>query len=102
MTEILHANIFFFIASLATITFAIMVCIVLYLVIKILVSIRAILARIEAGSDMIAEDIQAARDFVAAGGLISHLIGFVTRASGGHKPRSRKNSKELISDDDIE
>ncbi len=99
MTEILHANIFFFIASAATIIFTIMVCVVMYLVIKILISVRAIVAKIEAGSDMIAEDIQAARDFVVAGGLISHLIAFVTRASGGPKSRSRKNSKEPINND---
>jgi hypothetical protein len=96
MTEILHANIFFFIASIATILFSILLCVAMYLVIKILVSIRAILDRIEAGSDMIAEDIQAARDFVAGGGLISHLIGFVTRAGGGRKRRSSKSKKDLI------
>jgi hypothetical protein len=96
MTEILHANIFFFIASAATIVFSILLCIAMYLVIKILISIRAILARIEAGSDLIAEDIQAARDFVAGGGLISHLIGFAARAGGGRKARSSKSKKELI------
>lgn len=96
MTEILHANIFFFIASAATIVFSILLCVVMVLVIKILISVRAILARIEAGSDLIAEDIQAARDFVAGGGLISHLIGFVTRAGGGPKRRSSRSKKELI------
>jgi hypothetical protein len=68
----------------------------MFMIIKILVSIRRILERIEAGSDMIAEDIQAARAFVAGGGLISHLIGFVTRVGGGRKPRSSKSKKELI------
>ncbi len=99
MTEILHANIFFFITSVVTVLFGILGCIVLYQVIKILQSIRAIVSRIEEGSDMIAEDIQAARDFVAAGGLISHLISFATRASGGRKTRSSKSKKELITRD---
>lgn len=98
MTEILQANIFFFIASVATVVFSILVCVAMYLVIKILVSIKAILARIEAGSDLIAEDIQAARTFVAGGGLISHLFRFVTRF--GSSPNSRakrtKKSKELV------
>lgn len=96
MNEILHANIFFFIASLATIVFSIMACIAMYLIIKILVSIRSILARVEAGSDLIAEDIQAARDFVAGGGLISHLISFVTRAGRGSSTRTRRSKKELV------
>ncbi len=99
MTEIMHADIFFFITSVVTVAFGILGCIVLYYIIKILQSIRAIVARIEAGSDMIAEDIQAARDFVAAGGLISHLISFVTRSSGGRKARSSKSKKELIISD---
>lgn len=99
MNEILHANIFFFITSVVTVLFGILGCIVLYYVIKILQSIRAIVSRIEAGSDMIAEDIQAARNFVAAGGLISHLISFATRVSGGRRTRSSKSKKELIISD---
>ncbi len=97
MTEILQANIFFFIASFATIVFSIMACIAMYLIIKILISIRAILARIEAGSDLIADDIQAARAFVTGGGLISHLIGFVARAGGSRMRASKKRkNKELV------
>ena len=100
MTEILHANIFFIITSVVTVAFGILGCIVLYQVIKILKSIRAIVARIEQGSDMIAEDIQAARDFVAAGGLISHLISFATRThGGGRKTRSSKSKKEIVISD---
>lgn len=100
MTEILHANIFFFIASFATIVFSIMVCIAMYLIIKILISIRAILARIEAGSDAIADDIKAARAFVTGGGLISHLIGFVVRAVGSRDRASkkRKNNELVVTD----
>lgn len=96
MTEILQANIFFFIASIATIVFSIMACVAMFLVIKILISIRAILARIEAGSDLIADDIQAARAFVTGGGLISHLIGFVARAGGRTTTRARRSKKELV------
>lgn len=97
MTEILQANIFFFIASFATIVFSIMACIAMYLIIKILISIRAILARIEAGSDLIADDILAARTFVTSGGLISHLINFVARQTGGgRKARSSRSKKELV------
>jgi hypothetical protein len=97
MTEILQANIFFFIASIATIVFSIMACVAMYLIIKILISIRAIIGRIEAGSDLIADDIQAARAFVAGGGLLSHLISFVARAGGARsKASSRRKNKELV------
>jgi hypothetical protein len=97
MTEILQANIFFFIASFATIVFSVMACIAMYLIIKILISIRAIIARIEAGSDLIADDIQAARAFVTGGGLLSHLVGFLARAGGMRsKSSSRRKNKELV------
>lgn len=97
MTEILQANIFFFIASLATIVFSILACVAMYLVIKILVSIRAILARIEEGSEQIAEDIQSARAFVAGGGLVSHLISlFVRTQSTSAKARAKRSKKELV------
>lgn len=100
MTEMLHAEIFFFITSVVTVLFGILGCIILYLVIRILASIRAILVRIEAGSDVIAEDIDAMRNFVAGGGLISHLISFATRfTSGGRRTRSSKSKKELIISD---
>ncbi|MFM2424298.1 MAG: hypothetical protein RLZZ70_689 [Candidatus Parcubacteria bacterium] len=75
MNEVLHANIFFLIASIATIVFAVMVCVAMYYVIKILASIQAIVARVEAGSDVIAEDISAMREFVAGGGLVSSVLG---------------------------
>ncbi len=97
MSEILHANIFFLIASIATIIFSIMVFIAMYGIIKIIASIRAILSKIEAGSDLIAEDINAARAFVANGGILSHLIRFVTRfKSDGRKSRSSRVKKELV------
>jgi hypothetical protein len=99
MTEVLHANIFFFIASVATVAFAILVCIAMYQVVKILASIRALLERIEAGSDMIAEDITTMRNFVVRGGLISHLVGMVT---GTRKSARAKSAKKDVTNDDTE
>ncbi len=96
MTEILQANIFFFIASVATIVFSIMACVAMYFIIKILISIRAILARIEEGSDLIAEDIKGFRAFVTGGGIISHLINFVARAGGGGQKKRSSRKKELV------
>jgi hypothetical protein len=88
MNEVLHANIFFIIASVASVAFAIMVCIAMYYVIKILASVQAIVARVEEGSDVIAEDVAAMREFVKGGGFVSSLVSFV---SG--KPRSHKRAR---------
>ena len=95
MNEILQANIFFVIASVATIAFAILVCIAMYYVIKILASIRSILNRVEEGSDMIAEDITTVRNFVVKGGLISHLMSMFVH-KGEKKPPKKHPKKSII------
>lgn len=95
MNEVLHANIFFVIASIATILFCILVSIVLYHVIKILKMFRSIMERIEAGSEIIAEDIANFRSVVASGGLFSKAIGFIMGATvGKNRKRSRSNRND--------
>jgi len=88
MTEVLHANIFFVIASIATVLFTIVVAVILYQVLKIVTSIRRMVERIEAGSETIAEDVEQFRTFVLKGSLVSQLISFFMGARGGRK-RSR-------------
>lgn len=95
MSEVLQANIFFMIASAATVVFVIMVCVVLYHVIKIVIAIRAIVERLEAGSDVIADDVSAMRDFVKSGGLVSYLINRV-RPQG---PKTRASRSKKTTDD---
>jgi hypothetical protein len=92
MSEVLQANIFFFIASAATIVFAILTCIVLYYIIKILSAIRSIVERLEAGSDVIADDVSAMREFVKSGGLVAYLINRVSPKK--RAARSRKKSED--------
>jgi hypothetical protein len=76
MNEILQANIFFFITSIAVIAFTLLLCFAVYQVIKILKSIRRIVDRIEEGSEMIAGDMENIRTYVVEGSLVSQLIGF--------------------------
>lgn len=92
MDEILHANIFFFIASVATVIFCILTCIILFQVIKITKAIRSILERIEAGSEKIAQDVAHVRSLVGNGGVVSRVISFMVGASGiGRRGRSRED-----------
>lgn len=99
MSEILHANIFFLIASLATVVFCILVSLVLYQLLKIMQSIRAIMARIEMQSEQIADDIDAMRDFVRKGSVVSTLLGLFAGSSERRRRRTRSKNHE---DDDIE
>lgn len=92
MDEVLHANIFFLIASIATVIFCILSCIILYHIIKIAKAIRSILERIEAGSEKIAQDVAHVRSLVSNGGVVSRVVSFMVGASGiGRRDRSQKD-----------
>jgi hypothetical protein len=90
MNEILHANIFFVIASIATVCFAIFVCVILYHVIKIMQSVRSILTRIEEGSEMIAEDLTQLRATILEGGIVSRLMSLFFGKKGGATPKQKR------------
>jgi hypothetical protein len=95
MNEILHANIFFLIASIATICFCILVCILLFHVIKIARQVSSILDRIEAGSEIIAKDVTKIRSLILEGGIFSRLIGlFVGRKASQSRAKRRRSSEE--------
>lgn len=91
MNEILHANIFFFIASLATVCFCVLVSLVLYQLLKIMQSIRAILTRVEEGSEVLAEDLAQIRAVIVEGGIVSRLIGmFFGGAKSSTAPKRKR------------
>ena len=88
MNEILQANIFFIIASVATVCFCILVSIALYHVIQILKLIRSVLERVEAGSEVLASDLSQVRMFFAEGGFLSRLLGMLP--DFGKAPKARR------------
>ena len=94
MNEILHANVFFIIASIATTMFCILTCIILYHVIKIVRIIRSILERIEAGSEAIARDVAQVRELVAGGGLVAKVVKFAMGLSGSTRNKKTAKNKE--------
>lgn len=75
MTEVLQANIFFYIASAATILFTIFICVLLYHIIRIVKAIRRIVARVDAGSEVLASDIEELRSNFN----LTRLLGFVAK-----------------------
>lgn len=90
MNEVLHANIFFFIASVATVVFCVLICFILYHVLQIVKSLRAIVERIEAGSEVIARDVAHVRELVASGGIWSRLVQFIIGSSRGNGRKQRR------------
>jgi hypothetical protein len=76
MNEILQINIFFIITSIGVVALTLMVCVILYHIIKLLRSIRSIVERVEEGSDVIAEDVAQLRAYVLQGSLVSQIMSF--------------------------
>jgi hypothetical protein len=101
MNEILHANIFFIIASIATVCFSVLICFVLYQVIKIMQVVRSILERIESGSEVLASDLAHIRMFFAEGSLFSSLLGMfgIIPKTPRANRKKRRNSIENKDDD---
>ncbi len=77
MSEVLQANIFFYIASCATVVFCIVVTMILFQMYKIMKVVRSILERVDSASEVMAEDVAHVRKLVATGGLISTVLGLV-------------------------
>jgi predicted RNase H-related nuclease YkuK (DUF458 family) len=77
MSEVLQANIFFYIASVATVVFCIVVTMILFQVYKVMKTVRSILERIDSASEVMAEDAAHIRELVTTGGLVSTVIGLV-------------------------
>ena len=90
MNEILHANIFFVIASVATVIFCIITSLILYHVLKLVKSTRRIVERIEAASEQVADDVAHARQMFYNGGMIARVMGFMA----GTKRKSRRRSDD--------
>jgi len=90
MNEILHANVFFIIASVATVVFSIIVSLVLYHVLKMVQSLRKIIERIEAASEQVADDVAHARSLLYNGGMIARVMGFMA----GTRKKTRRSQDE--------
>ena len=91
MEDVLHANIFFFITAIGIIVLTTLGCILLYQLIKIVRSIRRIVERVEAGSEVILDDIENLRENLNPANLVAFLMRFVP---GAQPPRRRRRSTE--------
>lgn len=93
MSEVLQANIFFFIASLATVVFCIVITMILFQVYKITKAVRSILDRIDSASEVVAGDVAHVRKLITTGGLVSTVLSFVFGSRQKAK-RSKKTTEE--------
>jgi hypothetical protein len=94
MNEVLHANIFFVIASIATVIFCILTCVILYNLLKITKSVRKIVEKVEEGSDMIVEDINSLREAVIQGGFFARILQFIMGLQSSGKRKTRRSKTD--------
>lgn len=95
MSEVLQANIFFFVTGIAVIIFSSLLCVALYQLIRILKSIRRVMDRIEAGSEIIAADLENVRSYFAEKSLFSRVIGAIL-GGGSSRQASEKRSSTPV------
>jgi len=94
MNEVLLTNIFFVITGIAVIICAALVCVALFYVIKAVRTLRRILDTIEAGAEVIAEDMQQIRAFFTQEGLVGRLVSVLA----GRKRRAHRRAQRDAED----
>lgn len=84
MADVLQADIFFFIASAATVIFLLFVSFILFQIYKVIRLIRSVLERIESASELVAEDATHIRKLISSGGV---MAGVAKLFMGRHRRR---------------
>lgn len=92
MSEVLQANIFFVVASIAVVAVTILVCCALFYFVLILRNVRDITDRLKRGSEQLAEDAQAVRNFLSEG-VIGAVRSFFSRSAPPRKKTSPRPKK---------
>jgi adenylosuccinate lyase len=92
MSEVLEANIFFFITSIAVVVLTGLLSVLFYYLITILRTVRRIVDRVESGTATIADDIEQLRTYVLEE---SFLARFLRRAGLGRE-RERAPEEESL------
>lgn len=85
MNEVLLTNIFFGITAFAFILFTIIVSVLLYHLIKIAKAVRRIVDRVEAGSEVLAEDLDNIRSSLNPAKLVQFIMSMIPGTKTGRK-----------------
>src|SRR3989338_9962565 len=97
MQEIMKADIFFFITTIAVILLTVLVIVALYYVIRIVRNVRDITERMDEGSKALGEDLKELRTQVKSNGFTLRLFSALFRRAGEwisqSSPRKRTRAK---------
>ncbi len=98
MNEILLANLFFIITGTAVLVVAAFVCFLCYHTIKIVQMARAILERVETGTEQLVDDVNALRDHLANGNIFGRILTAVVSAMTQSQQRTPSRRKKIINE----
>ena len=102
MSQLAHADIFFFITSVATIIIAILFIVLFVFVIKTIKDIREIAAIVRRQAELVSGDIDSVREHVRKGLTIKHFLDYLKfvpalvrkfTSAGKKKEKSRGQAK---------
>ena len=98
MADVMHADIFFFITSIATVVLTILLAIALYYAIRILHDVREVTEKIRKASNDLERDLDHLRNTVKGEGMrvkmiVEMVLSFITRQIP--KGRKRKAKHEV-------
>ena len=94
MDTLVHADIFFFVTTIAVVVVAVTFVVVAFYLVGVLRRTRDIVDAVKAETALVREDIQGARMRVKAGGLrLAHLLDFFS-VMGGGKNKNKKSKTE--------
>jgi len=77
MNEVLYTNIFFIIASFGTLVFILFTTLIMWQFLKVIISIKKIVEKIEQESDNIISDLAEVRSFTKKGVFVRELLKLV-------------------------
>ena len=97
MNELLQANIFFVIASVATVIFFIIISFILFQIYKIVVTLRKIVTRIEVGSESLVDDVAFVRSWMKGG--LTNLFNIIN-VWGGRKTSKKRRESSIMADEE--
>lgn len=98
MNEVLLTNVFFIITGTAVIICTMLLCVALFYIIKVVRTLRRIIDAVEAGAEVIAEDMQQIRAFFTQDGLVARLVAMVA----GRRRKNTRTSRRQAESEDID
>ncbi len=94
MSEVLQANIFFYIASAATVIFCILLSVILFQLYKLLRTLRRILDTVETTTTTVAHDVGEVRKLIKRGvGVLLGVLGTMLGSRLATPKRPQRKSK---------